>query len=58
MGNFAPGGYKYGSLAFEVGGWATGRKPIILKKIVRKPKVWPGNGSGKGLTFKNRASYI
>jgi len=27
-----PGGYKYGGLALQVGGWATGRQAGTLKK--------------------------
>jgi len=26
-----PGGYNYGGLALEFGGWATGRQPVALK---------------------------
>jgi hypothetical protein len=37
-----PGGYKYGGLALQVGGWVTGWQPIIITKLtVRKPKLWP-----------------
>jgi hypothetical protein len=39
-----PGGYKFGGLALQVGGWATGWQPVTVKKlIVRKPKMWPRN---------------
>jgi len=39
-----PGDYKYGGLAFQFGGWATGRQPVTtIKKSVRKPKLWPRN---------------
>lgn len=30
LGHPAPGGYKYGGLALQVGGWATGRRPVTL----------------------------
>ena len=49
-------GYKYGGLAIQVGGWATGRQPFTTKKLnIWQPKVWPRNrlsgidlGGGKG----------
>ena len=51
-------GYKYGGLSFQVGVWATGRRPVVIEmRTVRKPKLWPRYvtlsgfelGSGKGL---------
>ena len=54
-----PGVYKYGSLALQVGGCATGRKPVIVKK--KKKKKMLGNlnrgletVSGKGLMRLNK----
>ena len=53
-----PGGYKYGGLALQFRVWATGRQPVIVKKLtVKKPKLWLTTvrlsginlGSGKGL---------
>ena len=36
--------YKYGGLAFQVGGWVTGWQPIIVKMLtIRKPKLWTQN---------------
>jgi hypothetical protein len=44
----SPGGYKYGELALQVGGWATGRQRVTLRKQdVRKHKLWPGKGQAK-----------
>ena len=31
-GPLRPGGYKYGGLVLQVGGWATGRQPVAVKK--------------------------
>jgi hypothetical protein len=28
-----PGGYKYGGLDLQVGGWATGRQPVTVNKL-------------------------
>ena len=50
-----PGGYKYGGLVLQVGGWATGRQPVAVKKLtVRKHKLWPRNRwSGIDLAVEN-----
>ena len=29
-----PGGYKYGGLALQVGGWATGRQTVAVRKLL------------------------
>ena len=39
-----PGGCKYRGLAFQVGGWATGRQPVTVKQqTAGKPKLWHRN---------------
>jgi hypothetical protein len=43
-----PWGYKYGRLALEVGGWATGRQPVTIKKLTdRKCKLWTQNSQSE-----------
>jgi len=36
-----PSGYKYGGLALQAGGWATGRQPVTVKRELtgKKPKL-------------------
>jgi hypothetical protein len=37
-----PGIYRYGGLALQFGGWATGWQPVAVKKLTdTKPKLWP-----------------
>jgi hypothetical protein len=48
------GGYKYGGLALQVGGWATGGQPVTVKKAVRIPKMWPRNWKERS---ENRADW-
>jgi hypothetical protein len=52
------GGYKDDGLAFQVGGWATGRQHVAVKILTfRKPNLWLRTvtlsgfelGGGKGL---------
>ena len=43
-----PGGYKYGELALQVEGWATGGQPVTVRNLdVRKHKLLPGKGQSK-----------
>jgi hypothetical protein len=58
--------HKYGGLALQVGGWATGRQPFTVKKLIfRKTKLWPRNrlsgidlGSGKGYEMRYEVSNL
>jgi hypothetical protein len=35
---------KYGGVALQDGGWATGRQPVTIIKLTgRKSKLWPQN---------------
>jgi hypothetical protein len=44
VGSPCPWGYKYDKLDHLVGGWATGRHPVAVKKpTVKKPKLCPQN---------------
>ena len=46
----SPGGYKYGGLALQVGGWVTGLQPITITKLtVRKPELLPQKERSKNM---------
>ena len=48
MGHPALGGYKYGELALQVGGWATGGQRVTERELdVRKHKLQLEKGQAK-----------
>jgi hypothetical protein len=55
-----PWGYKYGGLALQDGGWATGQEPLTIKLLTfRKSKLWPWNRlSGIDLGSRKRVMRI